>query len=135
MNVMSNKNLKLSIVMGIALVNGVFASNPNKDIELFDINSIAYIEDETEIELGFDVADYLPEGFDPYKMYVDLNAIEFIEEEIEISDLSKHLPANFDAYAYPQDAQSINYIDENDSFTIDFDTKKHLPEGFNPYIK
>ncbi len=135
MNVMSNKNLKLSIVMGIALVNGVFASNPNKDIELFDINSIAYIEDETEIELGFDVADYLPEGFDPYKMYVDLNAIEFIEVEIEISDLSKHLPANFDAYAYPQDAQSINYIDENDSFTIDFDTKKHLPEGFNPYIK
>jgi hypothetical protein len=135
MNVMSNKNLKLSIVMGIALVNGVFASNPNKDIELFDINSIAYIEDEAEIELGFDVADYLPEGFDPYKMYVDLNAIEFIEEEIEISDLSKHLPANFDAYAYPQDVQSINYIDENDSFTIDFDTKKHLPEGFNPYIK
>ena len=132
---MSNKNLKLSIVMGIALVNGVFASNPNKDIELFDINSIAYIEDEAEIELGFDVADYLPEGFDPYKMYVDLNAIEFIEEEIEISDLSKHLPANFDAYAYPQDVQSINYIDENDSFTIDFDTKKHLPEGFNPYIK
>lgn len=132
---MSNKNLKLSIAMGIVLVNGVFASSPNKDIELFDINSIAYIEDEAEIELGFDVADYLPEGFDPYKMYVDLNAIEFIEEEIEISDLSKHLPANFDAFAYPQDVQSINYIDENDSFTIDFDTKKHLPQGFNPYIK
>lgn len=132
---MRNKNLKLSIVMGIALVNGVFANNPNKDIELFDINSVEYIEEETEIVLGFDVADYLPEGFDPYKMYVDLNAIDFIEEEFEISDLSKHLPANFDAYAYPQDVQSINYIDESDDFKLDFDTKKHLPEGFNPYIK
>lgn len=132
---MSNKNLKLSIAMGIVLVNGVFANNPIKDIKLFDINSVEYIEDEAEIELGFDVTDYLPEGFDPYKMYVDLNAIEYVQEEIEISDLSMHLPVDFDVYAYPQDVQSINYIDENDSFTIDFDSKKQLPEGFNPYLK
>jgi len=132
---MNNRNLKLSMVMGIALVNGVFANNPNKDIEVFDINSIEYIEEEAEIELGFDVADYLPEGFDPYKMYVDLNAIKFIEEEIDFLDLSTHLPVDFDAYAYPKDVQSINYIDEKDNFKLDFDSKKHLPEGFDPYIK
>lgn len=135
MNVMRNKNLKLSIVLGIALANGVFANNPHKDIVAFDINTIEYIEEEVKIELGFDVADYLPEGFDAHKMYVDLNAIKFIEEEIELTDMAMHLPANFDAYAYPQDVQSINYIDENDSFTIGFDTKDHLPEGFNPFIK
>ena len=68
-------------------------------------------------------------------MYVDLNALEYIEEEMEVADLSKHLPKGFDAYAYSTDVQSVNYIDENDSFTIDFDTKKHLPAGFNPYLK
>lgn len=132
---MNKKNFTLSIAMGIALVNGTFANNPNKDVEDFDINTVEYIEEETEIDLGFDVADYLPEGFDPYKMYVDFDAITYIEEEIEISDLSQHLPEGFDAYAFPTDVQSINYIDENDSFTVDFDTKKYLPEGFNPYIK
>ena len=132
---MSNKNLILSIAMGFALVNGVFANTPNIDIEVFDINSIEYIEEEAEIDLGFDVADYLPEGFDPYKMYVDLNTIEYIEEETEFPDLSMHLPANFDVYAYPQDVQSVNYIDESDEVKLDFDSKKHLPEGFNPYIK
>ena len=135
MKIMSNKNIKLSIVMGFALVNGVFASTPNKDIEVFDINSIEYIEEEAEIVLGFDVADYLPEGFDPHKMYVDLNAFDYIEEEIEFANLAKYLPADFDAYAYPKDVHSINYIDENDAFELDFDTKNHLPVGFNPYIK
>lgn len=132
---MNKKSITLSIVMGIALVNGAFANNPNKDLEVFDINTVEYIEEETEISLGFDVTDYLPEGFNPYKMYVDLNALEYIEEEMEVADLSKHLPKGFDAYAYSTDVQSVNYIDENDSFTIDFDTKKHLPAGFNPYLK
>lgn len=132
---MNKKNFTLNIAIGIALVNGVFAISPNKDIEDFDINTVEYIEEVIEIDLGFDVADYLPEDFNPYKMYVDLDAITYIEEEIEISDLSQYLPEGFDAYAFPTDVQSINYIDENDSFTIDFDTKKHLPEGFDAYKK
>lgn len=132
---MNKKNFTLSVAMGIALINVAFANSPNKDVEVFDINTIEYIEEEPEIDLGFDVADYLPEGFDPYKMYIDLNAITYIEEEIEISDLSQYLPEGFDAYAFPMDVQSINYIDENDSFTVDFDTKKHLPKGFNAYKK
>ena len=132
---MIKMNLFLSIVLGITITNGIFANNPNEDIEGFDISTIEYIEDEIEIDLGFDVRDYLPENFDPYKIYVDLNAIEYIEDEIEIANLTQYLPEDFDAYAYPTDVQSINYIDPNDSFTIDFDTKKHLPEDFNPYIK
>ncbi len=133
---MRNKNLKLSIAMGIALVNGAFASTSNKDKEFFDINTIEYIEEEVEIDLGFDAADYLPEGFDPYKIYVDLNAITYIEDdELPMLDLSKHLPEGFDAYAYPTDVQSINYIDDNDTFDVGFDTKKYLPEGFNAFQK
>lgn len=135
MNVMNKMKFTLSIAMGVFLANGVFANTPNKDVEDFDINTVEYIEDETVIDLGFDVADYLPEDFNPYKMYVDLSTVSFIEDEIEISDLSEHLPKAFDAYAYPTNVESMNYIDENDSFTIDFDTKKYLPEGFNPYKK
>lgn len=132
---MNKKNFILSIAMGIALVNGVFASTLNKDVEVFDVNSIEYIEEDEQIELGFDSADYLPEGFDPYEVYFDLNAVQFEEEEIEISDLTTYLPEGFDSYAYPTDVQSINYIDENDSFKVDFDTKKYLPKGFNAYVK
>ena len=132
---MNKKNFILSIAMGVAMVNGVFASTPNKDVEVFDINSVEYIEEDERIELGFDVADYLPEDFDPYKIYFDLNSIEFIESEFEVADLSKYLPENFNAYAYPTDVQSINYIDENDIVIINFDTKKYLPKGFNAYAK
>ncbi|MBT8315758.1 MAG: hypothetical protein KJP26_14980, partial [Maribacter sp.] len=51
-----------------------------------DINEIVYIEEEPQIELGFDTAEYLPEGFDPYKLYVDLNAVEYVvvQDEIEL---------------------------------------------------
>ncbi len=132
---MNKKKFILSLSVCMVLVKGIAANNLPKDVEVFDINTVEYIEEEEEIDLGFDVADYLPDGFDPHKMYVDLNAIAYVEEELEIADLSKYLPEGFDAYAFPTDVHSINYIDENDSFTLDFDTKKHLPEGFNPYIK
>ncbi len=132
---MIKRNIKLSLVLGVALANGVFASNHKKDREVFDVNSIEYVEEEIEVVLNFDVADYLPEDFDPYKMYVNLDAIEFVEEELESSSLEKHLPINFNPYAYPQDAQSINYIDEDDEIQLNFAVKEYLPEGFNPYKK
>lgn len=131
---MNKKNLILSFAGVMLMTNGILAHTPNKEVEPFDLNSVEYIEEEVIIDLGFDTADYLPENFDPYKMYVDLNAIAYIEEAIEIEDLSAYLPKGFDAYAYPTDVQSINYIDENDEYTVGFDTKKHLPEGFNAYI-
>lgn len=133
---MNKKNFILGIATSVLMVNGMFAVTPNDESVPFDVNSVEYIEEDTVIDLGFDTADYLPEGFDPYRMYVDFNAITYIEdEEIELSDLSEYLPANFDAYAYPKDIMYINYIDENDDLKLDFETKKHLPEGFNAYIK
>lgn len=133
---MNKKNVALAIIMGLSFAKGVFAADPETEKEEFDINSIAYIQEEVEIELGFDVADYLPEGFDPYKQYVDLNSIEFIEEENVLDfDTSKYLPEGFDAYANPKGIEGINYIDENDTVVLDFNTKKYLPKNFNPYTK
>ncbi len=133
---MNKKNVALAIIMGLTIAKGVFAADPETEKEELDINTITYIQEESEIELGFDVNDYLPEGFDPYKIYVDLAAISYIEDEsIDNIDFSKHLPDGFDAYAYPTDIQSINYIDENDDITLDFDNKKYLPKGFDAYKK
>jgi hypothetical protein len=132
---MNKKNLFTSVVLGIALGAGVYAHNPGHDNDEFDINTIVYLEDEEEIDLGFDTADYLPEDFDPYSFYIDLNTVVFIEnEETEIYS-STNLPKDFNAYGYPVHFRHISYIDPEEPTDLDFDTQKHLPEGFDPYIR
>ncbi len=132
---MRNKNLKFSAILGMALVNGLFAANPSEGDEGLDLNTVVYIEEEIPFELGFDTSDYLPVGFNPHEVYFDLQSIPYIEEEPIIRVRSKkHLPKGFDAYAFPKNVKGFNYIDENDNFQIDFDTQKHLPNGFDPYI-
>lgn len=51
------------------------------------LSDIEYIEEEETIDLGFDVHQYLPLDFDPYKgMIYDLQDIQYIEldEELEM---------------------------------------------------
>ncbi|UOY04773.1 hypothetical protein L0P88_12475 [Muricauda sp. SCSIO 64092] len=51
------------------------------------LSSIEYIEEEEVIDLGFDVHQYLPLDFDPYKgMIYDVEDIQYIEldEELEM---------------------------------------------------
>ncbi len=132
---MKKKTLILSLASGLFLANAAFANGTEEKGKPFDISTIEYIEDEVTIDLGFDTSEYLPEGFDPYKMYVNLNAIEFIEEEVALQYVKANLPEGFDAYAAPTDVQSINYIDVNDTLNVDFDTTAHLPEGFNAFSK
>ena len=100
------------------------------------MDEIIYIEEE-EVDLGFDTAEYLPENFDPYKQYVDLDAIEFIEEEESLDfgfETSEYLPENFNPYASPVEVMNIDYIEEGeDEFDLGFDTAQYLPEGFDPH--
>lgn len=131
---MNKKNLALAITMGLSFANGVFAADPETEKKELDINSINYIQEEVEIDLGFDVTDYLPEGFNPYKQYVDLNSIEFVEAETMLSiDAATYLPEGFDAYADPKGIEGINYMDENDTLVLEFNAQDYLPEAFNPY--
>ena len=129
---MNKKTILLGLTVGLLFANGMFANDPNTDKEKFDINSIKYIEDDMDFDLGFDTADYLPEDFDANKSYFDLNWIDYIEEEFIIDmDTKQYLPIGFDPYAYPLDVQSINYIDEKDFFEIQLDSKKHLGKEGN----
>jgi len=133
---MSKKSFTVSMLLGLAFANGVFAADPKTEKDELVINSVTYIEDDASFKLGFNTADYLPEGFNPYEVYFDLDAIIFVEEEASIKVNSrKYLPKGFDAYAYPRDVEGFNYIDTNDDVEVDFDTAKHLPKGFNPYKK
>ncbi len=102
-----------------------------------NLDEIVYLEEETEIDLGFDTADYLPEGFDPHEQYVNLDAITFIENEEEFDlgfDTSAYLPEDFDPYAFPANVMNIDYIEEGEDETdLGFDTAEYLPDGFDPH--
>nr|WP_286942682.1 hypothetical protein [Allomuricauda sp.] len=101
------------------------------------LDEIAYVEDDNEVDLGFDTTDYLPEGFDPYETYFDLNSIIYIEEDNTADlgfDTADYLPEGFDPYAGEVSINSINYI-EDEEVDLGFDTAKYLPEGFDPYEK
>ncbi|RKN83581.1 hypothetical protein [Ulvibacterium marinum] len=129
---MSFKRATLSIAIGLLFANGILAHRPEKE---FDINSITYIEEEAQVDLGFDTADYLPEGFDPYTIYFDLNSVSYMEEEglPQLEELKIYLPADFDAYADPSSVEGINYMDSSDDIEMDFETAEYLPESFNVY--
>ena len=115
----------------------VLGSDPDcKENTNLDLNEIVYIEEEPQIELGFDTAEYLPEGFDPHKLYVDLNAVEYVEEQEEIVlgfNTAHYLPANFDPYADPLAIEGINYMEEEEQIELGFDTAEYLPANFDPY--
>ncbi|TDQ33414.1 hypothetical protein [Zeaxanthinibacter enoshimensis] len=68
-----------------------------------DLSEINFIEEENEIDLGFDTREYLPENFDPYSAPVDPMSVSYIEdEESDLDpeiDTSLFLPTGFDPYA------------------------------------
>lgn len=130
---MKSTNVILSVLMIMISNTGLIAQGPLHDCDEAVIESIVYIEEENEFDLGFDTDDYLPKDFDPYKLYVNLDRIEFIEDEEWVVDSQEYLPKNFNPYAYPSNFRHINYIDPADEVQLDFETEEYLPEGFDPY--
>ena len=67
-----------------------------------DASEIIVLEAEEEVELGFDTAEYLPLGFNPYEgMEFAIEDIVVLEAEEEVDlgfDVTIYLPENFDAY-------------------------------------
>ncbi|MEM6892895.1 MAG: hypothetical protein AAF554_04335 [Bacteroidota bacterium] len=90
----------------LALLTLVFAQGANafqndNDEEIFDLETVEYVEENSEWELGFDTSAYLPEGFDPYTSVVSINTINFIDlcEDVEEDfGTAEHLPQGFDPY-------------------------------------
>lgn len=136
---------KATTVLGIAILGSVFMSftgTPQCEIECknLQINDITFIETEEEIDLGFETAQYLPEGFNPYSgMEPNLEEIAFIETEDKIDlgfETAQYLPEGFNAYeGMVFDLNEIEYIEEEDEIILDFDVQAYLPSNFNVLSK
>ena len=103
--------------------------------EIFDLNSLVYVEEDAEVEMDYQVEWYLPKNFDAYVgsiseiQYIDLTK----EEPVELGfDVKQYLPVNFNPLTL--DVKSIRYIQEEPQITMGYDTKKYLPRGFDPYV-
>ena len=105
------------------------------DFYELNLNEIEFVEEESELDLGFETSDYLPEGFNPYESFFDLNSIIYIENESDFDlgfDTSEYLPKGFDPYSSNFEINTINYM-EDESVLLDFDTSDYLPKDFDPY--
>lgn len=103
--------------------------------EIFDLNSLVYVEEEAEVEMNYQVEWYLPKNFDAY--VGSINEIPYIDLEkegpIELGfDTKQYLPVNFNPLAL--DINSIQYIQEEPEIIMGYNTKKYLPKGFDPYV-
>ncbi|GMN11228.1 hypothetical protein MTsPCn9_20670 [Croceitalea sp. MTPC9] len=97
---MKYKKYISTVFIAMLLLPLLSAKSTPSNIEEFDVSSIKFIEEEQQIDLGFDTKEYLPEDFDPYQEEVSVNGINFMEEEnIDLGfDTSEFLPEDFNPY-------------------------------------
>lgn len=114
-------------------LNAYLFENETADANL-DLNDIAIVEVEPEINLGFDTEEYLPASFDPYTAVVDIHSVDFIEIEDEDLgfDTKDYLPEGFNPYEVYFNVHDIDFVEVEEE--LDFDTSEHLNEGFDPYV-
>ena len=123
---MKKATTTLSIaVLGSLLMSFTATPQCEPQFEAVHLDDISYIETEEEIDLGFDTAQYLPEGFDPYEgMEPNLDEIVFIETEREIDlgfDTTEYLPEGFNAYeGMVFELDEIEYIELEEEIDLGF---------------
>lgn len=94
-----------SLILATAISFSGFAANAHDAAKTnlnFDIDSIEFIEEDSDLELGFDTSNYLPENFNPYHGTFTLSALNFMElcDEIELGfETSEYLPEGFTPFA------------------------------------
>lgn len=133
--------MKKEILTGIAglfimvLAFGAQSGNSPISNPYIDLDSIAYIEEESPIDLGFDTAKFLPADFDAFDHPDNFMDISYIEdkEDVELGfDVQNYLPRAFDPYQEYFDLNSILYIEEDEVIEFDFEIRDYLPADFTP---
>lgn len=128
------------LFLGAALVSFKGYPQQQNNNNPIDTSSLDLIVIEEEIELGFDTAQYLPEGFNPYAgmrgPIVDLGLIA-VEEEIDLGfDTKAYLPEGFNAYQGMIFAvEEIVVIEDEEDFILDFNPQDYLPKTFTALAK
>ncbi|NND16420.1 MAG: hypothetical protein HKN89_08870 [Eudoraea sp.] len=116
-----------------ALAFGTQTGNSPIHQPSIEIDSITYIEEEYPVDLGFDTAMYLPEGFNAFDLPENIMDISYIEENSEVIldfDVCKYLPRAFNPYKEYFDLNTIEYIEEEEVIEFDFEIGDYLPEDF-----
>ncbi|PWL39959.1 hypothetical protein DKG77_03785 [Flagellimonas aquimarina] len=124
-------NISADIIREISKVS----HQPIVNTATLNLDEIEFVEEDSEIDLGFDTSAYLPEGFNPYEIYFDFDSIIYFEDEDNLQigfNTSSNLPEGFDSYTDIVGVDSINYI-EDDVVELGFNTANYLPKGFSPY--
>jgi hypothetical protein len=115
-----------------------------KDITSYISNSMddsifeVEFEEEEDAPFDFDVQEYLPKDFNPFKLMYNTYDIvyEYFFEEEDASfdfDTKAYLPVGFNPYEDKFIIEEYALLNEESDATFDFDTKEYLPEGFNAY--
>ena len=120
---------KISSIIGVGLLGAVFMSftgayecDPN--VENLKVEDISVIQVEEEIDLGFNTAQYLPVGFNPYK-------------GIKLGfDTAQYLPADFNACEGMETKNCyIDFLKEEEKIMLEFNEEDYLPENSNSQAK
>ncbi|MCG2462772.1 hypothetical protein K8352_18560 [Flavobacteriaceae bacterium F89] len=107
----------------------------NLDYEVLDVKDIKVLENDEDIDLGFDVKNYLPENFNPYSTSGNLkmSSIDYgylttgtggapvSEDFVQIGG---HSPVKVD---------DIVVLENDEDIELGFNAKEYLPRNFNPY--
>lgn len=68
----------------------------------FDLSEVVFLKEDQEVDMGYDVQHYLPEGFDPYADPADPMNVGFIDpqdDNVVVEGAEAYLPKDFDPYA------------------------------------
>lgn len=127
-------------LLGIVLTSFTKADVCNPKIENLEVGDISVMELEEEIDLGFNTAQYLPVGFNPYKgMKLDLDDIVIMEEEEEIQlgfDTALYLPVGFNACEGIEDKMDdMDFLKEKEQIYLEFNEEDYLSEDLNSFSK
>lgn len=144
--VKDKKMKKISSIMGLGLLSAMFmsftgANECGPNVVDLKVEDISVIKVEEEIDLGFNTAQYLPIGFNPYKgIILNLDDIVILEKEPEIQldfDTSMYLPADFNACeGMEAKNRSTDFLKkEEEKFIMEFNDEDYLPEFLDSQAK
>ncbi len=124
----------VGLVASVVALGAQTGNSPQHNTKI-KTDKVIFIEEVSPVDLGFDTALYLPEGFDPYAHPQNFMDVSYIEEEAEIQldfDVQAYLPKMFDPYKKYFDLNAIEYIEEEEIIEFDFEVKDYLPANFSP---